>query len=1012
MRTFSVFNVRGLHPSSVPSKVPYVSDHLLEKNQLFIGLTETWLGSHKDAELKIDGYKLFRSDRKRRKRCKRGRLSGGVAAYVHNDMAHQMEEKLKFTNGVVEVLGLYSSVENLFIGIVYRQPDDLIGGNRSTITEFKPALEKLQQAIDDMGDPSPNILVVGDFNLPNSSWIDELKSVSGEKEVFDSMTEFINANFLKQYINSATHKDGNTLDLVFTNNAHLIHSYNCHIPSLSSVSDHYIVECESSISGSTTTEENDERPDRISPLDNLNFFSNDIDWDAVSNEFSETDWATTLSEHHPEEKLRLLMEKIHEVCEKHIPQRKSLNRSGKPKIPRDRRILMRKRKKISDQLKLNLSDARKAKLNRKLVNIEVSLQESHKASKSMREKKAIQAIKNNPKYFFSYTKQHSKIKSQIGPLLDNNNMYTASSKMMATILSDQYQSVFSDPLEHSIYSEKESSVDCSLSDIEFSELDIIDAIDELSNNSASGPDGVSAILLKRCKKQLCSPLYILWRNCLDLGVTPDQLKIAHIIPIFKEGHHGLAVNYRPIALTSHLIKIFEKIIRNSVVSYMDANDLFNDTQHGFRHGRSCLSQLLAHFEKIINHLEANENIDVVYLDFSKAFDKVDHHIILEKLRLMGVSGKLFSWFKSFLFDRFQSVMVNGFLSDPVYVKSGVPQGSVLGPLLFLILISDIDEEILHSFLSSFADDTRIGKSINNESDIQKLQEDLEKVFSWADQNNMKFNNDKFELIKFGLGLVLKDKSVYFGPDGSEIKAKCNVKDLGVTISSNGSFSEHINKVCDKARDMSSWVLRTFSSRSPLLMSTLWKALVQPILDYCSQLWCPTKPGQIKQLEEIQKCFTRKIKFDYNLNYWERLESMRIYSQERRRERYRILYLWKMLENMVPAIDEGSSGLVKLHPRNGRTINIPLVNNKSPRQIQKIRESSLLVHGAKLFNILPKYLRNIKNCSLLEFKNKLDGYISQIPDEPFVSGYSRSHSASSNSLIMLVPTFEKDRLLST
>ena len=149
VRTFSVFNVRGLHPSSVPSKVPYVSDHLLEKNQLFIGLTETWLGSHKDAELKIDGYKLFRSDRKRRKRCKRGRLSGGVAAYVHNDMAHQMEEKLKFTNGVVEVLGLYSSVENLFIGIVYHQPDDLIGGNCSTITEFKPALEKLQQAIDE-----------------------------------------------------------------------------------------------------------------------------------------------------------------------------------------------------------------------------------------------------------------------------------------------------------------------------------------------------------------------------------------------------------------------------------------------------------------------------------------------------------------------------------------------------------------------------------------------------------------------------------------------------------------------------------------------------------------------------------------------------------------------------------------------------------------------------------------------------------------------------------------------
>ena len=165
-------------------------------------------------------------------------------------------------------------------------------------------------------------------------------------------------------------------------------------------------------------------------------------------------------------------------------------------------------------------------------------------------------------------------------------------------------------------------------------------------------------------------------------------------------------------------------------------------------------------------------------------------------------------------------MVNGFLSNPVHVKSGVPQGSVLGPLLFLILISDIDEEIFHSFLSSFADDTRVGKPVSNEDDIKLLQEDLEKIYNWAENNNMKFNDNKFKLISFGLSLLLQNRRIYFGPDGSEIEKKSHVKDLGVFISNNCTFSEHINKVCSKARDMCSWILRTFCSRTPLVMLIL------------------------------------------------------------------------------------------------------------------------------------------------------------------------------------------------
>ena len=197
------------------------------------------------------------------------------------------------------------------------------------------------------------------------------------------------------------------------------------------------------------------------------------------------------------------------------------------------------------------------------------------------------------------------------------------------------------------------------------------------------------------------------------------------------------------------------------------------------------------------------------------------------------------------------------------------------------------------------------------------------------------------------------------------------------------------------------ILWTFKSRAPAVMVTLWKALVQPIMDYCSQLWCPVQCGQIKQLEEVQKSFTRKIKFSEKLNYWERLKSLRLYSQERRRERYRIIYIWKMYENLVPTITNGGhGGILKLHPRNGRTVTLPTVNGQTPRAMQRIRDGSLMVHGANLFNHLPKYIRNYTNCSHVEFKAVLDQFLSGIPDEPLVTGYTQNRPAKSNSLVSL------------
>ena len=220
---------------------------------------------------------------------------------------------------------------------------------------------------------------------------------------------------------------------------------------------------------------------------------------------------------------------------------------------------------------------------------------------------------------------------------------------------------------------------------------------------------------------------------------------------------------------------------------MEENELFNPGQHGFRLGRSCLSQLIAHYDRITQMLEEGQNVDVVYLDFAKAFDKVDFLVAMRKLQHPGISGKLGRWVHSFLTSRTQTVIVNGVKSDLVEVKSGVPQGSVLGPLLFLVLIGDIDKNVATSFISSFADDTCATKGIMTLEDTQALQTDLDSIYGWAEQNNMMFNFEKFECLRYGRNSKLKTSTGYRTMSGDQITVVDHAKDLGVTMSSDGTF---------------------------------------------------------------------------------------------------------------------------------------------------------------------------------------------------------------------------------
>ena len=341
-------------------------------------------------------------------------------------------------------------------------------------------------------------------------------------------------------------------------------------------------------------------------------------------------------------------------------------------------------------------------------------------------------------------------------------------------------------------------------------------------------------------------------------------------------------------------------------------------------------------------------------------------------------------------------------SCPSEVLSGVPQGSVLGPLLFLILLCDIDQGIAKSYLSSFADDTRILSKILSAEDAEHFQQDLNTVYTWTERNNMQLNGDKFECLRYGTLSDLQTDIHYKSNAGSLIEEKENVRDLGVIMSKNGKFKEHIHHMVAEAKKQCSWILRTFHTREPSLMLTLWKSLVQSRLEYCSQLWSPLQAGDIQTIEMVQRSFIRKISGCGLLSYWEQLRHLNLYSLERRRERYRIIYIWRMLERQVPNIttSDGSQDKVsaKWHPRRGRECIVARVNRNAPSHIQKLRYASLPVHGQQLFNTLPAELRNITGCTVDSFKRRLDRYLNTIPDEPQIPGYTAQRRAESNSLL--------------
>ena len=428
-----------------------------------------------------------------------------------------------------------------------------------------------------------------------------------------------------------------------------------------------------------------------------------------------------------------------------------------------------------------------------------------------------------------------------------------------------------------------------------------------------------------------------------------------------------------------------------MIGYLEVNNLITNTQHGFRSGRSCFTQLLDHMEHIYKNLQDNNEVDVIYLDYAKAFDKVDHEILLRKIARLGIKGKLYDWIKNFLTDRrHQTVLVNGKQSFLAKVLSGVPQGSVLGPLLFLIYINDLVGRVKKSKVSSFADDTKISRTISKEEDVLSLQRDLDTIIAWSNENNMDLHEDKFEILNYKCNSsnLLRELPftaslhTYTTSNGKVLDPSNQVRDLGVILTPDCQWSAQINTIAENAKKMASWVLGTFKDRSVPIMTLLYKTMVRSRLEYCSALWSPHKIKDIQTLEAIQRSFTRRISGCQNMDYWDRLQFLKLPSLQRRRERYIIISTWKILHSKVPN-DIGMTFYVS--ERLGMRARVPPIAKHCPMSIKSTYENSFSVKAAKMWNLLPKSVNTIKE--LNTFKGALGRFLEKVPDKPPTPGYT-------------------------
>jgi hypothetical protein len=467
--------------------------------------------------------------------------------------------------------------------------------------------------------------------------------------------------------------------------------------------------------------------------------------------------------------------------------------------------------------------------------------------------------------------------------------------MKAEVFSNHYKSVFiHDTMTSQCDYQSEDNIN-RLSYIHFTPEKVLKAMKNGSSSIAAGPDQLPPFFLKNVADGIAFPLSIIFQHSLEKTTLPTHWLQGTVIPIYKgKGKDSDKSSYRPISLTSAPCKTMETIVKDEILQFLLQEGKISNHQHGFLSKRSTQTQLLECLNEWTGLIDAKNYIDVLYIDIAKAFDTVSHSILLKKLANIGISGKLLAWIKRFLTERSQSVKVGDHLSGKEEVTSGVPQGSVLGPLLFLIFIDDISQVVANSGLKIFADDTKVYFKTRHDTDHRKFTYDARKVFGWAHNNRLDVAMHKCQVLHLGSGNPQRLLSI----GGNVLETTSSIKDLGVIMSQTLKFTEHINAITRAAYQRTGLIFKCFITRDREFLTKMFTSFCRPKLEYNTCVWSPHKVGEITQLENVQRRFTKRIHGLHDLTYAERLNALGLRSLEYRRIIFDLCMTFSICNNLV------------------------------------------------------------------------------------------------------------------
>ena len=785
---------------------------------------------------------------------------------------------------------------SLLIGAYYK-PHEL---DQKSFEEFNKSLDLVKKS-------NSTLCILGDFNLPKIDWVTKtLKPDCPNIDFYSKCLEAFDDCLLEQMVTSPT-RGQNILDLFFTTNPTLIDKTSV----LPGLSDHDIITAEVNV-----------KPKMIKQVPRNIFLYKKANWDQLKESMREfhsvlqSDLATADIQTLWDE----FVTKLQHGIDTYIPIRKARSRDGLPWINQEIRRLMRKRDRHYKRwTRSNRPVDHKKFLDYKHLVRRVSETAYEKyigdilgLQQEADDPDLDTPTKVNTKKLYSLLKHSRQDNSGITSLKANGQTFTSDTDK-ANTLNLQFQSVFSpkSPTSLKAMAQKtlqdlhdlgpnlpfQASPYTKMPDIEISSKGIECLLKKLNPHKASGPDQLKPIVLQTLHKELAPILEIIFQRSLDQGKLPTIWKEANVSPIFKKGDKTDPANYRPISLTCVLCKVLEHIVASNISKHFTDQNILYDLQHGFRERRSCETQLIMLIDELSKNMESKKQTDLILLDFSKAFDKVAHEKLLQKLHAYGIRGDTLKWIKDFLDNRKQSVVTNGISSSPIPVSSGVPQGSVLGPILFLAYINDLPEQV-RSRVRLFADDTAMYLCISSLSEANILQEDLLKLEKWEEDWDMNFNPAKCQVLhvtRFKTPIPSK----YF-LHNTELESVPAAKYLGVTISEDLSWGNHINNITKKANQTLGFLKRNIKVRNQDLKSTAYKTLVRPQLEYASSVWSPHTDTDIKKIESVQRRSARWATHDYRStsSVTEMLNKLSWRPLDQRRIDTRLIMLYKITYDLV------------------------------------------------------------------------------------------------------------------